>query len=162
MNLIRAETKGKYLLKQLEVFCDKIEMVGNIRRRKQSIDKIDILLAPKGAMLFDLMAKLTEMGFGGSLKVGDKQTLSLKDEVDTINADLWFTSLERWPVMLLIRTGSSKSVKGIEKLLEQRHWQLSVSKGAILDGDGKKLPIQKEEDIYTLLGIPFIEPTWRE
>lgn len=162
MNLIRAEVKANGVVKELEPFCDRIEVVGNIRRKKQDIEKIDLLLAPKSVTLFDLMGKIVELGSTGGIKVANKQTINLRDELGDIWADLWFTSLDKWPVMLLVKTGGNKSNQRIAKLCEQRKWKLSVSDGSIFDENGKKLPIENEEDIYKLLEIPFIGPSWRE
>lgn len=162
MNLIRAETKGKWLIKELEPFCDKVAIVGNIRRRKQSIDSIDILLAPKGATLFQLMGKIVELGSEDGMIASNKKTIKLKDELEDIKAVLWFTYLDKWPVTLLTKTGGAKSNQRIAKLCEQKNWHLSVSEGAIFDETGKKLLIDTEEDIYKQLGIQYIEPSWRE
>lgn len=162
MNLIRAEAIAKGLIKQLEPFCEKIGVVGNIRRKKQYVNDIDILLAPKGEMLFDLMGKIVALGSEDGMKIASKKTILLKDEVEEIKAELWFTTPERWPVMLLVRTGGTKSNKKIAKLCENKKWHLSVSDGAIFDENGKKLPIKEEHDIFTHLGIPFIEASWRE
>lgn len=162
MNLIRAEAKAKYLVKELGPFCDRIEIVGNIRRRKQSVDIIDLLLAPKSVMLFDLMAKLTEMGSEGGLRVASKQTIMLKDDLGEIRAALWFTSIDKWPIMLFAKTGGSKSIQRIGTLCSSKKWRLSVSDATIYDENGKRLLIEKEEDIFGLLGVPCIEPSWRE
>ena len=162
MNLIRAETKAKYLVKELESFCDRIEIVGNIRRRKQDIDKLDILLAPKSVELFRLMGRIIELGSKDGMKVGDKKTIILRDDLGDIKADLWFTTIDKWPIMLFVKTGGNKSVKRIETLCNSKKWYLSIKDGTIFDESNKKLLIEKEEDIFILLGIPFIEPSWRE
>lgn len=162
MNLTRAEAKAKYLINELQPFCDRIEIVGNIRRRKQSIDRVDILLAPKGVMLFELMAKIVALGSGDGVRVASSKTIFLKDELGDIKAELWFTTLEKWPVMLFLKTGGNRSNQRIAKLCELKNWRLSVSDAAILDENGKKLPIKEEEDIYKLLEVPFIEPKQRE
>lgn len=162
MNLIKGEAIAKGLVKQLEPFCDRIAIVGSIRRRKQEVKDIDILLAPKGAMLYDLMSKIAELGSEDGIKIASKKTIVLKDEVEEVRVELWFATVERWPVMLLVRTGGTKSNKKIAVLCENKKWHLSVSEGAIFDEDGKKLKIEKEEDIYKVLEIPFIEPSWRD
>ena len=162
MSLIKAEAIAKGLVKQLEPFCDRIAIVGSIRRRKQEVKDIDILLAPKGAMLYGLMGKIAELGSEEGAKITSKKTIKIKDEVEDVKAELWFTTVERWPVMLLVRTGGVKSNKKIAMLCEQKGWHLSVSEGSILDRDGEKLPIEEEEDVYKLLGIPYIEASWRE
>ncbi len=162
MNLIRAETKAKYLAKELEPFCDRIEIVGNIRRRKQPVNKIEILLAPRSVTLFGLMTKIVELGSEDGIKAASKKTIILKDELERIEATLYFTSLDKWPVTLLVKTGGNKSNQRIATLCENKKWQLSVSEGAIYDENGRRLPIKYEDDIYKLLGIPYIEPSWRE
>lgn len=162
MNLIRAEAKAKYLLKELGPFCDRIEMVGKIRRRKQDIGKIEILLAPKGASLFGLMYKIVELGSKDGIKAASKKVIMLKDELEEIEATIWFTSLDKWPIMLLLKTGGIKNNQRIATLCSGKDWQLSVQEGAIYDEKGKKLPIKEEKDIFDLLGIPYIEASWRE
>lgn len=162
MNLIRAEAKAKYLYKEIESFCDRVQVVGKIRRRKQDIDKIEILLAPKGASLFGLMYKIVEMGSKDDIKVANKKTIILKDEFEEIEAIVWFTSLDKWPITLLIKTGGTKTNQRMARLCELKDWQLSTSEGAIYDERGKKLTIKEEKDIFSLLGIPYIEPSWRE
>ena len=162
MNLIRAEVKAKYLVKELEPFTDKIEIVGKIRRRKQDIDKIEILLAPKGASLFGLMYKIVEMGGEGGVKVASKKVVVLKDELEEVEATLWFTGLDKWPIMLLLKTGGSKSNQRMATLCSGKDWQLSVSDGVIYNEKGKRLPIKEEKDIFDLLEIPYIEPSVRE
>ena len=47
-------------------------------------------------------------------------------------------------------------------LCSGKGWQLSVSDGVIYNEKGKKLPIKEEKDIFDLLEIPYIEPSWRE
>ena len=162
MNLIRAEAKAKYLLGELGPFCDRVEIVGNIRRRKQSIDKIDILLAPKYATLFELMVKIVALGSEDGMKIANSKTILLKDELEEIKAILWFTDLNKWPVMLFLKTGGNRSVQRIATLCKDKKWELSVNDAAIYDENGKRLSIEKEEDISKLLGIPFIEAVWRE
>ena len=162
MNLIRAEVKAKYLVKELEPFTDKIEIVGKIRRRKQDIDKIEILLAPKGASLFGLMYKIVEMGGEGGVKVASKKVIVLKDELEEVEATLWFTGLDKWPIMLLLKTGGSKSNQRMATLCSGKDWQLSVNDCTIYNEKGKRLPIKEEKDIFDLLEIPYIEPSVRE
>lgn len=162
MNLIRAETKAKGLLKVFLPFCDRIEVVGKIRRRKEPIDNIDILLAPKSALLFELMGKIVALGSEDGIKVANKKTILLKDELEEIMVNLWFTTISKWPTMLFIKTGGNKSVQRIGTLCKDKKWQFSVNEAAIFDENGRKLLIEKEEDIFTLLGVSFIEPSWRE
>ncbi|GAH71842.1 unnamed protein product [marine sediment metagenome] len=162
MNLIRAEAKAKYLIKEFGPFTDQIEIVGNIRRRKQAIEKIVILLAPKGALLFKLMAKFSEWGCEDGMRAASKKVILLKDELEEIRAEFYFTTPEKWPIMLFLKTGGNKSIQRIATLCSNKKWELSVSDATIFDENGKKLLIEKEEDISKLLGIPYITPDWRE
>jgi len=162
MNLIRAESKAKYLIGELQQYCDRIEIVGKIRRRKEPVSSIEVLLAPMSVRLFELMSKFTTMGYSGGLRPGNKKTMLLKDELDEILTNIWFTTLDKWSVMLFIKTGGLKSIQRIETLCKNKKWQFSVSEGTILDEDSKRLTIEKEESIFELLGIPYLKPSERE
>lgn len=162
MNLIRAENHARDLIKQLEPFCDRIEVVGNIRRRKQDIKTIDLLLVPKSSTLFEFMGKLTELGCVDGVRVSNSKTLLIKDEFEDIEAKLWFAIIESWPIMFFVKTGGRKSIERISNLCEKSKWHLSIKDGAIFDVLGKRLPIKEEADIFTFLNIQYIEPAWRE
>ena len=157
VSLSKAKERANYIVKELEPFCDKIEVVGSVRREKDEVKDIDILLAPKTLTLFEMMNHMVKLGASNS-KIESKKTLWSGG----CNVELWITSLDRWPVMLLIRTGGEKSNKRIAELCKQKKWHLSVSEGAILDENGKKFPVNSEEDVYKLLGINYLEPKERE
>jgi len=150
------------LIKELLPFTDQIETVGSIRRRRQEVKTIDILLVPKGALLFELMAKIVSLGSEDGMKVAYKKMVILKDEFGDIEAHLWFTTTEKWPVMLLLKTGGTKSNQRIATLLKDKKCEIVPKEGSIIDENGKRLPIEKEKDIFELLGIPFLEPGLRE
>ena len=173
MELSRAKEVAGKMIEKLEQYCEErngyiyIEVVGSVRREKLSVDDIDILLAPKIPVLFDLMLKIASMG-GGSTKIAAKKTINTSG----INVELWFATLDNWSVMLLIRTGGERSNKRIAELCKMRNWSLSVSQGKILDENGLPLRffdddfnergIEKEEDVYKALNIPYLTPQERE
>jgi len=162
MNLTKAEVVSKGILKQLEPFCDITEVVGKVRRKKKDIDRIDLLISPKTPMLFMLMAKISELGCDSGMKLGSKKTILWEDDLEKINVNVWFTTPDRWPIMLLLKTGGNRTILRIGTLCAEKDWKLSPEEGAIYNEHGKKLPIKEEKDIFDLLKIPYIEPSWRE
>lgn len=159
MELLKARMLADTIIKELLPFCHRIEIVGSIRRKKKEVDDIDILLAPKTQLLFDLMEKITRISGGVcDSRISNRKTFILKNA----KVELWFTTTEAWPVMLLIRTGGAESNHYIAKVCERKDWHLSVSKGAIFNEEWKRVPIKKEEDIFEQLDIPYLKPEERQ
>ena len=158
MELSRARILANTIIKELEPFCHCTEIVGSVRRKKKEVNDIDILLAPKTQLLFGLMDKIIKISGGVcDPRILNRKTFIVKDA----KVELWFATIETWPIMLLIRTGSADSNHRIAKICEKKGWHLSVSKGAIFDKEGKRLPIEKEENIFEQLGIPYLNPEER-
>lgn len=139
-----------------------VEVVGNIRRRKDLVDNVELLIVPKGVLLFDLMNKIVEMGSNDGMKIADSKTIMMRSGDDKIPAKLWFVDINQWPIMLLVKTGGNKTNKRIAKLCELRGWRLLVNKGCIVNSVNERLPIKEEEDIFRLLEIPYLKPNERE
>ncbi len=156
MELDKAREKAESIIKILRPFCDQVEIVGSVRREKETVDVIDILAVPKGALLFGLMRKLMEMGTG-SMKIGERKRFNFNG----IATEVWFATLDNWPIMLLIKTGSEKHNKKIMELLKKKKYSLSTGQGVILK-DGRKELIFDERDIFDLLEIKYLEPKERE
>jgi len=175
MELLDAQKTAERIIQELEPFCDTlpngqiaIEVVGSVRRKAKNVNDIVILIAPKGALLFELMTKLVKLG-ALSTKVEAKKVL----DINHIKTEIWFTTPDKWPIMLLIRTGGEQNNRDIAKLCEKKGWHLSVSKGTILNKDGNKVKvfdecswedrdIQTEQDVFDVLGVKYVLPEGRK
>ena len=54
MELEKAKVIANIVVKALEPFCDKIEIVGSIRRQKPTVKDIDLVLIPRDQWGLDL------------------------------------------------------------------------------------------------------------
>ncbi len=168
----------------LQPFCQRIEIVGSIRREKPETHDIDILCIPlygyianKQADLFNSNGKEYKIpgwpvnGFIDTVgSIGQKikgspatgkycQRKITIDEAngEFINFELYICGLDNWGYMMALRTGPAEYSK------------MLVTKGKALKyefngGFVRKyrssviIPIYNETDFFKLLQMPYIEP----
>ena len=141
--------------------CEKIEIAGSVRRRKESIGDIDILVAskkPEQVMdVFCAAEGVTEILAKGETKSSVRIHGALQ-------VDLRVVSLDVFGAALLYFTGS----KDHNVLLRQLGIKngLTINEYGIHEGTaadkGKLVASKTEEDIYRAVGLPYIEPELRE
>ncbi len=137
---------------------DKISIAGSLRRQKDTIGDIDILIAsetPDKIMeKFIHFPQVKEVLAEGLTK---SSILSLHD----IQVDLRVVPPDSFGAALLYFTGSvSHNVRLREMAVRQG---LKINEyGVFQVKDDKKIKTTKEEDIYKILGLPYILPELRE
>ena len=102
----------------------------------------------RGSELISSLALVAEAPDGSGIQV-----------VDGAGARIWIADRRRYGVALVLATGSSEHVEGLKARAQIR--------GLRLDDRGlyrgkRLLPCPDERDVYTALGLPFIEPELRE
>src|SRR3990167_2909214 len=151
------------LVSELAPLCERIEVAGSIRRERENVNDIDIVLIPKPAQLTNIKQRLWTLAMGGRSTVTgqDKylKTLSYKG----IQVDVYIADAETWATLLLIRTGSREH----NILLCQKARAMGLKLNA--DGHGLtwiskpvNVPVHTEEQIFKELGLPYKEPRERE
>ena len=133
-----------------------VMIAGSLRRRKETIGDIDILVAsskPDAVMqkFFALPVIAHVYGHGST-----KANVKLKNGLD---ADLRVVPKESWGAALNYFTGSKEHNVALRKLAIKKGWKLNEY-GLYA---GKKMIAGKtEEDLYKKLGLRYIEPEMRE
>jgi DNA polymerase (family 10) len=125
---------------------ERLEIVGSLRRRKDTLGDIDLLGAssdPEGA----LEALLASGEVGEVLERGEHGLTVLTQ--DRLRLDLCVVSPEAFPAELQRRTGSEAHTA--------RLGALAVEKGVSLPAR-----VTDEEEVYRSLGLPWIPPELRE
>jgi len=149
-----AERIKKELLSLKEV--EEISEAGSLRRRKESIGDIDIIIAsksPKKVMdFFVSLPGITKIWGKGKTK----SSIQLKEGIDV---DLRVVSKENYGSALLYFTGSKEHNIKIRKI--------AISKGLKLNEYGiykgkKRLGGKTEKEIYSILGLSCLPPELRE
>ena len=157
ISLAAAENEAGKIVAGIEEYCYRIEVAGSIRRRKEHVNDIDIVLVWK------------EKGFGfitfcrshGIVPTGGERIIKFKWGPTKIPVQLFQTDAAGWPTELLIRTGSKDhNIMMCTRAL--RHWlKLSVGKGLLDTSGWPDEPvegIETEHDIFKALQMQYVEP----
>lgn len=166
------------LVSELSGFCDRIEIAGSLRRRKQAVNDIDLVVIPKFIHVQDetlfgepvqenlLEKKLTQLCLIGQLDLeanGSKIKRFLKTvDGDTIPVDIYIASEQTWWTLLLIRTGSRNHNIKLARRAMDLHMHLKADGSGLLTPGGTLIPIHTEEEIFRHLGLAYRPPEERE
>jgi DNA polymerase (family X) len=152
--LATAEDIVSKLKKLKEV--NKIEIAGSLRRRKETIGDIDILVTSKHPnKVIDFFTKDVEQVLA---KGPTKSSVRLEEG---IQADLRVLPERHYGAALLYFTGSQQHNIALRKLAIKKGMKLSEY-GVFLNKSNKLLAGKTEEECYKKLGLNYIEPELRE
>lgn len=167
------------VMKILFPFCERIDIAGGIRRKKQDPHDIEIVLKPTflgTVTLFDdsgpdvnyAHIKILELVKNGVFQNGDpdkrgarapcgEKYYRLKYKGEKLDI---FSVVEpaQYGVILAIRTGDAE----FSHALVQQGWKYGIR---VIDGHlerrGVTINTEEEKDVFSLLGIEWIEPEKR-
>ncbi len=148
------------IIKQLKSLdeVDKINIAGSLRRRKDTIGDIDILVTsqqPKKVMeRFIHLPQVKEILAEGLTK---SAILTHQD----INVDLRVVQPDSFGAALQYFTGSKAHNVRLREMAVQRRLKINEY-GIFQTKDEKKIAGKDEQEIYQALGLPFIIPELRE
>jgi DNA polymerase (family 10) len=144
----QAEGVKRWLLARTGV--QRVEPVGELRRGKGVIREIEVLAAAEGGPellgAFAAAPLVREAREGASDRIRVASTLGLPVTLHTVQPD-------RFGAALLSLTGSSAHLDQLRQIAERNGLEFD----SLLSQDGLE-----EEQIYQLLGLPFIPPELRE
>ena len=144
MKLEEARPIGERVKDILSPHCDKIKIVGSIRRGKAFVHDIDMVAIPKPETELLLNTVLCSIG-----------------TVENITVDIYLATPATWATLLLIRTGSAESNIRLSGLAKSKGWHLKASGEGLFDEDDNRIAGDTEESIFSALGIPYLEPNER-
>ncbi len=152
-----AEELVEYLKKNAPL--DKIDYVGSLRRMKETIGDIDILVVsgkPK-----KVMEKFT--GMEGIKKVISKGTTrsSIMLKENNTHVDLRVVKKSSYAAAMQYFTGSKEHSIELRKWAIKKNYKLSEY-GLFKKKDDKKVPCTSEKTLYNKLGMQYIPPELRE
>lgn len=136
----------------------KIDIAGSLRRWKDTIKDIDILATsenPKETMnIFVRLPHVKEVLMHGNTK-------SSVITSEGIQVDLRVVEKESYGAALAYFTGSKEHNIRLREMAVKKGLKINEY-GVFREKDDKRIGGQKEEDIYEILGIPYIPPELRE
>lgn len=141
--------------------CSKLEIAGSMRRRKESIGDIDILVSSKKPeKVMDVFCTLEEVE-AITAKGETKSSVRLKSG---LNADLRVVDENVFGAALLYFTGSKEHNVRVRQLGITKGFTLNeygLHKGTA-EKKGKLMASKTEEEIYKAIGLSYVEPELRE
>ena len=149
----------------LQPSCERVEIVGSVRREKEIVGDIEILCVPKPNGMLEMT--LVQLCMAGALipqKDGPKLKTFLIPKVEGLVLELYITAKEQWGVMYVIRTGSAIFSKQVVTL--KKYGGLLPSCYRVKEGriwyKKQAMETPQERDVFKLLGIEYIEPKDRK
>jgi DNA polymerase (family 10) len=135
-------------------------VAGSLRRMKESIGDIDLLVAADEEAATAVMHTFVHLPQVESIS-GHGPTKSSVTLINGLQVDLRVLPAARWGTLLSYFTGSKDhNVRLRELALKQG---LSLNEHAFTPSDGRpEILCATEEEIYQTLGLPYILPTLRE
>jgi len=141
--------------------CTNIEIAGSVRRRKETIGDIDILVSsehPKKVMdAFCGYAMVERVLAKGETKSSVQLSAGVNADLRVVDADVFGAALHYF-------TGSKEHNVAVRSLGIKKGMTINeygVHKGTA-EKKGKLLASKTEEDVYKAVGLPFIPPVLRE
>lgn len=154
-----------------------IQIVSSLRRRKQSVNDIDIIAIHKFELIIDdtlfgepvkeniLNRKLSQLCLDGILTLeanGEKIKRFFKKVNDVmVPIDIYIASELTWWTLLLIRTGSREHNIKLASRALQSYMHLKADGNSLLSSDNKLIKINSEEEIFQHLNLPYLPPEER-
>jgi DNA polymerase (family 10) len=141
-----------------KVSIERINIAGSIRRRKDTIRDIDILATardPKAVMkAFVHLPQVKDVLMQGPTK-------SSVITHEGIQVDLRVVGEDSFGAAMAYFTGSKSHNIRLREMAVEAGLKINEY-GIFREKDDKKLGGEKEEDVYRILGLPFIPPELRE
>jgi len=136
----------------------RINLAGSIRRKKETIGDVDILIiSPKPDKVMDFFTELEEV----KRVVSKGHTRSTVITVKNLQIDLRVVEKESYGSALQYFTGSKEHNIKLRSIALKKNWKLSEY--GLIDKDSTEtIASENEADIYKALGLDYIEPELRE
>lgn len=137
---------------------EKVEIAGSLRRMRESIGDVDILVATDNSG--PVMDFFCEMENVESI-LGKGPTKSSVVLLNGVQADLRVLPKERWGTSLSYFTGSKNHNVRLRELALKKGYSLNEYAFTPQDG-GQEILCATEEEVYSTLDLPYILPVLRE
>ncbi len=138
----------------------KIEIAGSLRRKKETVKDIDILVAAKKSET--IMDKFTKLEFVDRVVAKGKTKSSIITRTNNIGVDLRVVTEESFPAALLYFTGSKGFNIKLRQLANKLGFKINEYGVFSNDDKNKLIATSREKNIFSLLKLQFIPPELRE
>jgi len=161
---------ARRIIEELRPASYRIEIAGSLRRGNSTVHDIDIVLMPQRpseqfvlgdeAPLDQILRHLIERGSLTEVRGKEKIKCFLAAKTG-IPVDLYIATPETWTTLLLIRTGSKEHNIKLAQRARELGMKLRASGDGIEDGSGQLVRVSTEEELFSILQVPYIPPEGR-
>ncbi|SRR5579883_3390932 len=148
----------------------RIEIAGSLRRGNPTVHDIDIVVMPQQGLdqvvlepempLDQILRRLVQRG--SLIDVRGKEKIKCLIAAKTrIPVDLYIATRDTWTTLLLIRTGSKEHNIKLAQRARELGMKLRASGDGIEDASGQLLRVSTEEQLFSLLQVPYTPPQRR-
>lgn len=178
MKLEDAQVFAEKILGILQPFCERVAVAGSIRRGRPEVNDIDVVAIPKPvdmpgglcgvahyseSQVWKDLIPIALLKHDIVAEMRGQELLRFKFTKPELQVDLYRARPETWGVILLIRTGSKEHNVKLCSLARSKGLKLSACEGVVTqEGFGKIIGSKTEEEIFSALGLGFVEPKDRE
>jgi DNA polymerase (family 10) len=137
------------------------ELAGSLRRRKETIGDIDILISCEHKNRKLIVSKFIKSSLVRQVIVKGETKVSVVLNVCNRQLDLRLVNQDEWGSALLYFTGSKEHNIHLRILARQKGFKISEY-GIFSISSGKKIAGKTEEEIYNTIGYKIMPPEMRE
>ncbi len=167
MELKQAQEIAEKVKAELMPCCERLEIAGSIRRKKEFVHDIDIVLIPsnQGMLLYTLLQM-------GKIKSGAGKLFRVEPSKYGVMLDIYVATPETWATLLLIRTGSARHNIKLCSLAKSKGMRLKADGSGLIrwapnqteydNAADERVAGDTEESIFQALGLAYVPPEKRE
>lgn len=137
------------------------ELAGSLRRWKETIGDIDIVVCAKRKDWKQIMDEILEWEMVGRVLARGETRISFLLQRNHVQVDVRLVHEDEFGAALLYFTGSKEHNLKLRAWAKSKGWKLNEY-GVFDVATGRKLAGSTEEEIYELFGLQYIPPELRE
>ncbi len=157
MELEKAKQIGNEVLEKIRPYIDQAAIAGSVRRNKQEVHDIDIVINPKKDFIAMTNIKKVLKSYGRFVLDGEKLVRVLTK--DNVQIDVYIAHGNYNP-LLLIRTGSLWHNKKL--CMKAKSLNYSLTAKGLINKLNERVIATSEKDIFRELGFEYKEPEERD
>jgi DNA polymerase/3'-5' exonuclease PolX len=188
VELEKARAIAEELKWQLETGCDRVEIVGDIRRQKPEVRDINLLCIPTEGKpippdLRGWFDSIPVPGFEDTDPVDDEVKILMLQGVlgfrpkgrraygpkkkfmvhapSGMGVDILSTDAQCWAVALVVTTGGDMTNKQIASAVRRKGWRFRTSEDGFDTADSH-ITCSTEIEVFEAVGLPYLPPEQRE
>ena len=157
MELEKAKQIGNEVLEKIRPYIDQGEIAGSVRRNKQEVKDVDIVIDPKKEFMTLTYIK-NILKSCGIFELNGKKLIKIVTK-DNVQIDVYIAHGNYYP-LLLIRTGSLEHNK--KMCIKAKSLNYSLTAKGLINKLNERVIATTEKDIFRELNFEYKEPEERD